>query len=166
MNQHKLPTRIKSTVKRDTRFKKGNNANPKGRPIGSGVQGELRKKLNQNLPEILDKLLELARGGDLGALRILIDKGLGSRKNETYIDLDIPENLSIAQKVDFVIDAAVMGEIATESAGELAKAAVLANTLKDTEIGSARVIELNLGQLVAPDLTLEVKEPKMEIDNG
>ena len=147
-------------------FQKGQSGNPLGKKKGVGVQGQLRKKLNQNLPEILDLLIKQAKTGDLTAIKLLMEKGFPNKKSESYIDLPIPDDLSIAEKVDFAVDAATRGEISTESAGELAKAAVLANTLRDTSAGTAKVIELNLGQLVDPDMTTEVKEPKEDQDNA
>ena len=151
---------VKKRTKQDTQFKKGQVANPKGRPIGSGIQGELRKKLNKNLPVILDRLIEQALAGDLVAIKLLLERGFPAKRSESYIDLEIPESLTLAEKVDYALDAVTRGELATEIGNELAKAAVLSNTLKTTAVGSIRVIELNAGQLVAPDMGIEVKEPK------
>jgi len=156
----------KKRTSKDTQFKKGQVPNPKGRPVGSGIQGELRRMLNSHMPEMVEKLITMARGGDLGALRILMDKGLGNRKPESYIEIHIPEELSIADKVDYALNAVTRGELPAELANELAKTAVLSNTLKDISIGGTKVIELNVGSLVDPDMSLEVKEPKEEQDNG
>ena len=95
-----------------------------------------------------------------------MEKGFPNKRAESYIDLDIPEDLSIADKVEYALNAVTRGELSTELANDLAKTAVLSNTLKDTSIGGTKVIELNMGSLVDPDMTLEVKEPKEEQDNG
>jgi len=147
-------------------FQKGQSGNPAGKRKGAGIQGELRKKLNQNLPAILDLLIEQALAGDLVAIKLLMEKGFPNRKAESYIDLEIPEDLSIADKVEYALNAVTRGELPAELASELAKTAVLSSTLKDTSIGGTEVIELNMGSLVDPDMTLEVKEPKVEKDNG
>jgi len=147
-------------------FQKGQSGNPLGKKKGVGVQGQLRKKLNQNLPEILDLLIKQAKTGDLTAIKLLMEKGFPNKRAESYIDLDIPEDLSIADKVEYALNAVTRGELSTELANDLAKTAILSNALKDTSIGGTKVIELNMGSLVDPDMTLEVKDPKEEQDNG
>ena len=142
-------------------FKKGQSGNPAGKKKGVGIQGELRKKLNQNLPAILDLLIEQALTGDLVAIKLLMEKGFPNKKAESYIDLEIPEELSIADKVDYALNAVTRGELPTELVNDLAKAAVLSKALSDASTGGARVIELNVGVEVPPDMTIEVKEPRL-----
>jgi hypothetical protein len=162
MCEDKKPEVLKEQKKSKPKhlFQKGQSGNPAGKPKGVGIQGELRKKLNKNLPEILDRLIEQALTGDLVAIKLLLERGFPAKRSESYIDLEMPEHLNLAERVDYALNAATRGEIATEIVNELAKAAVLSNTLKTTAVGGTRVIELNAGQLVAPDMSLEVKEPK------
>lgn len=168
MSEDKKPNDLQEQKKSRGKhlFQKGQSGNPKGKPKGVGIQGELRKKLNQNLPAILDLLIQQALTGDLVAIKLLMEKGFPNKRAESYIDLDIPEDLSIADKVEYALNAVTRGELSTELANDLAKTAVLSNTLKDTSIGGTKVIELNMGSLVDPDMTLEVKDPKEEQDNG
>ena len=168
MSEDKKPNDLQEQKKSRGKhlFQKGQSGNPKGKPKGVGIQGELRKKLNQNLPAILDLLIQQALTGDLVAIKLLMEKGFPNKRAESYIDLDIPEDLSIADKVEYALNAVTRGELSTELANDLAKTAVLSNTVKDTSIGGTKVIELNMGSLVDPDMTLEVKEPKEEQGNG
>ena len=168
MSEDKKPNDLQEQTKNRGKhlFQKGQSGNPAGKKKGAGIQGELRKKLNQNLPAILDLLIEQALTGDLLAIKLLMEKGFPNKRVESYIDLDIPEDLSIADKVEYALNAVTRGELSTELANDLAKTAVLSNTLKDTSIGGTKVIELNMGSLVDPDMTLEVKDPKEEQDNG
>jgi len=115
----KSESRIETTEKRpskDTRFKKGNNANPKGRPVGSGIQGQLRKQLEAASPEIIVKLIENAKAGDSMAMRVIIDRILPAHKSQLpTVDIDIPDG-SPLDRANAVLGAAIRGEISPDQA--------------------------------------------------
>lgn len=142
-------------------FQKGQSGNPAGKPKGVGIQGELRKKLNKNLPEILDLLIKQALTGDLVAIKLLLEKGFPNKKSESYLDLEIPEELSLAQKIEYALEAVMKGELPAEVVTEVAKSALVAKSLADTSVGGTKVIELNLGVQVDPDMSIAIKEPKL-----
>lgn len=118
-NDIKNMSRIQTTenrVRKDTRFKKGNNANPKGRPVGSGIVGELRKQLETAAPEIVTKLIENAKAGDSMAMRVIVDRILPAHKPQLpAINLRIPDG-SALERAGAVLDAAIRGEISPDQA--------------------------------------------------
>ena len=78
-----VPEAPKSVPKRDTRFKKGQVANPKGRPKGSkSVSTELRKKIEGEamthlasaMPELISQAIEMAQSGNEAMLRFVIER--------------------------------------------------------------------------------------------
>lgn len=158
---------IKNPKKRDHLFKKGNKANPKGRPVGSGIQGQLRKQLNANMPNLLTKLITMANEGDLGALRILMDKGLGSRKPESFIDIEVPPELDIGEKIDYLVHASTMGAVSGEAVEQIAKSALIAKNLK-ADLSGAEVIEVHLGNTSQENTLVKVRPalPPSDEDQG
>jgi hypothetical protein len=57
-------------------WKPGQSGNPSGRPPGSSESGRLRAAISEHLPEIIDQLVEKARGGDIQAARLLLERVL------------------------------------------------------------------------------------------
>ena len=57
-----------------TTWGQGKSGNPGGRPIGTGRVNEYRKLLDPHVPDLLDILVQKAKGGDLAALRLVLDR--------------------------------------------------------------------------------------------
>jgi len=88
---------VKKTVPNgeSTRFKKGETGNPNGRPkklpeldklladvLGKETEGITHAEI------ILNKLMQLAKGGDIRASEILLDRAYGKAKQNMAIDLN------------------------------------------------------------------------------
>jgi hypothetical protein len=57
-----------------TSWTAGKSGNPRGRPVGTGRVEEYRKLLEPHVPDLLAVLVEKASGGDLAALRLVLDR--------------------------------------------------------------------------------------------
>ncbi len=60
-----------------TAWRKGQSGNPKGRPPGiRDRRHALRELIEPHARELIDKALELARAGDVAALRLLLERAV------------------------------------------------------------------------------------------
>src|SRR5438874_11050164 len=65
-------------------FQKGQSGNPAGRPRGSRNQASMRMHamLEQKAEQLVNKAVELGMAGNIGALRLCLDRLAPTRKNE------------------------------------------------------------------------------------
>jgi hypothetical protein len=103
-------------------FKKGASGNPAGRPRGIQTQAKLRKAIEQDLPDILRSMVELARTGDVAAARLLLDRTLPSLK---AVDAPAPLALGdgpadLAGAATAVLAALSAGSLTPDQAGAVA----------------------------------------------
>jgi Family of unknown function (DUF5681) len=107
------------------RFRTGQSGNPQGRPAGSRNKATLAAEamLEGEAEELTRKVLELAREGDLTALKLCLDRILPARR-ERPIQVDLPrlEKLEDAPAaLASVINAVAAGELTLGEANEVAK---------------------------------------------
>jgi hypothetical protein len=106
-------------------FKPGQSGNPAGKPAGA------RNKTTRAVEELLDgeaetltrKAIELAKAGDMQALRICLDRIAPARKGR-YVPIDLPalDSAADAVKASAVIVAALSaGDLSPSEASELSK---------------------------------------------
>lgn len=102
------------TAKKTT-WKKGQSGNPAGKPRGARNRATLMvlSLMEQGAEEITKAVVDAARGGDLGAARMVLER-LAPPMRERPIAIDLPdtstaEGIGKAQQV--VIEAVGMGEL-------------------------------------------------------
>jgi len=105
---------------RDHRWRPGTSGNPKGRPPrGFSSAERFRTALAEDLPEILEKVLEKAKAGDLAAAKIIIDRCIPA-----YRVVEKPVNItglsgSLAEAGAALVAAVGRGDIAPGQASQL-----------------------------------------------
>jgi Family of unknown function (DUF5681) len=109
----------------DTRFKPGQSGNPDGRPRGSrnATTLALEALLDGQSETLTQKAIDLALGGDMGALRLCLDRILPPRKDRP-VSFTLP-SINSAQDaaaiVSSVLTAVASGEITPTDAAEVGK---------------------------------------------
>lgn len=103
-------------------FKAGSSGNPAGRPKGAlGKRARLAKLFESRSEELIEKLIELACGGNIDALRFCIDR-LVPKMQRAPIDIELPEVLdseNISKVKRTVLGAVLEGKIGVGDAEKL-----------------------------------------------
>lgn len=101
--------------KQDTRFKPGKSGNPKGKTKGTRHKTTLlaERLLDDDAQAVVEKCIELAKGGDSGAIKMIMDRILPPRKDRPVsVDLPLIESIADASKAMAIVSQSVAdGEI-------------------------------------------------------
>ena len=135
------------TERKISRWKPGQTGNPKGRPPGQSEITRLRASLAIDVPEILAGLVMAAKGGDVQAARLILERILPPVKAiEQAVELQLPADGTLTAKAAAVLSAAAAGELAPTQAAQLI-----------TALGTlAKIIEID--ELAARITSLEEKQ--------
>jgi hypothetical protein len=120
-------------------FLKGLSGNPKGRPLGSRNAATViaEQLLDGEAETITRKAIELAKQGDLTALRLCLDRILPPRRDRS-VHLKIPALNSTAdasRAMAAIISAAGQGELTPTQAADLSRVIEIAvKAIEATEI--------------------------------
>lgn len=100
-------------------WKKGESGNAKGRKPGLTARGRFRKQVDAALPEIVGNVLAAALGGDMQAVKLILDRCIPSLKpTDDHITLPLPPGDLTAQG-EAVIQATTTGALTPEQARHL-----------------------------------------------
>jgi hypothetical protein len=106
-------------------FQKGQSGNPAGRPHGSRNKTTvlLQNLLEGEAEEIARKVIEMAKAGDMGAIRVCMDR-LASIRRKDPIAFELPpvdKARDSVKAVAAVVAAVAAGDLTTSEATEMAK---------------------------------------------
>ena len=109
----------------DTKFKPGKSGNPNGRPKGARHKATLaiESLLDGEHEAITRKAIDLAKGGDMSAIRLCMDR-LAPPRKDRHIEFALPKMEKARDAVDAgaaIIEAVSTGEMTPSEAGELMK---------------------------------------------
>ena len=105
--------------KKRGRWKAGESGNPKGRPPGAGVVAKLRASIAEHVPEIIGHLVKAAKGGDVQAARLLLERVLPPMKpTELAVPLSLPDG-SLTDPGRAVLAAVGVGDLSPGQGAQL-----------------------------------------------
>jgi hypothetical protein len=105
-------------MKESTKFAVGVSGNPKGRKKGTTVAHQLRRSIADDMPEIILKLVEIAKNGDTTAAKILLDRCCPVLKPQAMA-INLPVNGSLAEQGGEIIRATMTGQISPDIGSQL-----------------------------------------------
>lgn len=129
--------------KKDTRFKPGQSGNPNGRTPGHGEVAKLRQSLSAHIPEIIARVVTAARGGDLQAARLILERVMPIVKPvDSPVTLQLPAGGTLTEQGRAVIKAVSDGALSPANGAQLVTAiGTLARVAEIDEL-SARIAKL------------------------
>jgi hypothetical protein len=105
-------------------FQKGQSGNPAGRPRGSRNKASIRMQemLEENIDQLVQKALDLALAGNMGALRLCLDRAASMRANEPLVEMPpLAKAGNATGAIAQLASAAAAGDITADEAAKLAK---------------------------------------------
>ncbi len=95
-------------------FKKGQSGNPAGKPKGAkDKRTELRALLQPHAADLVKKAVEMAKAGDVQALRICIDRIIPPMR-DSRISISLPklsDSRACVEAQGFIVEAVAAGEL-------------------------------------------------------
>lgn len=99
-------------------FQKGKSGNPKGRTPAHITAAKVRKSIADDLPDIMNKLVEMAKDGDVQAIKILLDRVCPAIKPQA-LPINLPVNGTLAEQGNEIIKATMSGKIPPDIGSQL-----------------------------------------------
>ena len=128
--------------KKPGRWKAGESGNPKGKPPGSGELQKLRAAIGEHVPEIIAQLVTAARGGDIQAARLILERVLPPMKAMEHAQtLDLPEG-TLTDQGRAVLRSVAAGELAPGQGAQLLTAIGTLGKIAELDELEARMTRL------------------------
>ena len=127
----------------------GQTGNPKGRPPGQSEITRLRASLAGDVPEILAGLVLAAKGGDVQAARLILERILPPVKAiEQAVTLQLPNDGTLTAKASAVLAAAAAGDLAPGQAAQLIAALGTLAKISEVDELAARIEKLEVQRAI------------------
>jgi len=105
-----MPDNHEITRHKDGRYKKGVSGNPKGRPLM--MPPEMRQRLVDASPEIIDQIIISAKGGDMAACRLVLERlAPVSKPAAAQVNIDgLEASDTLSEKANCILNSIAKGE--------------------------------------------------------
>jgi hypothetical protein len=129
-------------------YNKGQSGNPKGRPKGIiDKRTALRALLIPHAQALIEKTVELAKGGDTTALRLCLERILAPIRAKDEVVVIEQGGNTLAERAQAIVNAALTGQISPSEAATLLQALATQARVIESEELAARLaaLEAKLG---------------------
>ena len=133
-------------MKESTKFKAGMSGNPAGRPKDKTPATLLRKSILDDMPDIILKLVEQAKNGDVQAAKILLDRCCPALKPQAMA-INLPVNGTLAEQGGEIIRATLSGVIPPDIGSQLITALSNQGKLIELQELTQRVEKLEINKI-------------------
>lgn len=120
------------------KFKPGQSGNPAGRPKDKTPATLLRKAIADDMPDIIATLVNLAKGGDVAAAKVLLDRVCPPLKPQA-MPIDLSGQNSLSEQGNEIISATMVGQIPPDIGSMLITALTNQAKLIETDDLSKRI---------------------------
>lgn len=120
------------------KFKPGQSGNPAGRPKDKTPATLLRKAIADDMPDIITTLVVLAKGGDVAAAKVLLDRVCPPLKPQA-MSIDLSGQGSLSEQGKEIISATMTGQITPDIGSMLIIALANQAKLIETDDLSKRI---------------------------
>lgn len=108
----------------------GQSGNPAGPKVGSGRISKLRAMLEKGAPDLIEKVMQLARAGDISALRLCLNKVLPDvRPCDAVITIPRPDSGDTVDQSHYVLDSMLSGGLPADTAVRVMQTLMLHQTM-------------------------------------
>ncbi|MFM2004455.1 MAG: hypothetical protein RLZZ09_110 [Pseudomonadota bacterium] len=122
-------------------YQKGESGNPRGRPVGSGLQVRLRAAVGDRFDELVQVILDAALQGDMTAANLLLSRLVPSVKAVQEPTAFRLEGATMTEKAHSILTAVAAGELSAADGKALLDGVGGVVKVQDAE-QTARQIEL------------------------
>ena len=99
------------------KWQSGQSGNPGGRKPGTGKVEKLRAALAKELPEVLDALVAQAKAGDIGAIKLVLERTVPAlRPVDAVTPLNLPVDGGLAEQGRAVLATLASGQLPVNQA--------------------------------------------------
>lgn len=128
-------------------FKKGASGNPAGRKPGTNMGGKLRQAMADHAPEIVFAVCKRALAGDARAARLVLERVVPAlRLTDLPVHVTTPEGADAGTQARAVVEAALSGALAPDTANTLLAAMASAVRVIEVVEFEARIAALEAAQ--------------------
>ena len=122
-------------------FKKGQSGNPKGRTPGTTPGSKIKKSIEENLPDIVATMIELAKAGDMSAATALLNRIVPALKPQA-LPVTVKSEAGLVAKGEAIINNTLAGKVAPDVGSQLITALASQAKLIEIEDLAKRIDEL------------------------